>query len=113
MGRSKNARKRPSALTRLLKKCSSSMVPSTTPRMVGATGKPQRSMKNATTPATSITVTPNRLLLIAKLPTTQNSRISGISTAAGICRMRLATLIAIHPSGSIRSCASMKTMNTA
>ena len=46
--------------------------------MVGATGRPQRSMKKATPPAINITITPNIVLLMAKLPTMQNSRISGV-----------------------------------
>jgi hypothetical protein len=62
--------------------------------MVGATGKPQRSMKKATMPATSITVTPKLVLLMAKLPTMQNSRIRGIKSAAGIFSTCLAALIA-------------------
>ena len=53
------------------------------------------------------------LLLMAKLPTTQNSRISGISSRAGTRRIRVATLIAIQPSGNINNCARMKTMKTA
>ena len=35
-------------------------------------------------------ITPNIELLMAKLPTTQNSRISGISTPAGMRRICLA-----------------------
>ena len=60
-----------------------------------------------------MTTMPKGLLLMAKLPTTQNSRISGISTAAGMRRICLAALIAIQPKGSISSWAMTKTMKTA
>jgi len=40
-------------------------------------------MKKAATPATNITITLNTLLLMAKLPTTQNNRIKGIGRRQG------------------------------
>ena len=60
-----------------------------------------------------MTPTSNSELLIAKVPTMQNSRISGISTLRGTCRMRLATLMHRMPSGIMMMLARMKSMNTA
>jgi len=58
IGRSKNANIRPSALIMELMKFSSSMAPSTMPRIAGATGKPFSSMTKATRPKASISTTP-------------------------------------------------------
>ncbi len=60
-----------------------------------------------------MTLTPNKVLLMAQLRSTQNSSISGISSLAGMRRKRLATLMDIQPSGSTGSCARKKMMSTA
>src|SRR5574341_230324 len=68
IGRSKKAMKLPSALIIELLKFSSSIAPSTMPRIAGATGKPFSSISYPTTPKTSISTTPNAELLIANEP---------------------------------------------
>src|SRR6266853_5587293 len=94
IGRSKNANIHPSALIMELMKFSSSMAPSTMPRIAGATGKPFSSMTKATRPKASISTTPKIELLMANEPTTQKSRITGISTSRGARSSCLALLIA-------------------
>jgi hypothetical protein len=62
----------------------------------------------------SITMTPNIELLMAKLPTMQNSRISGISMGfAGTRRMLLGHLDRHPAQRQHQQLARMKTMNTA
>jgi hypothetical protein len=60
-----------------------------------------------------MTLTPNKVLLMAKLLSRQNSRISGISRLAGMRGKRLAALLGIQPSVSTSSCARKKMMSTA
>jgi hypothetical protein len=50
---------------------------------------------------------------MAKVPTMQNSRISGIRMLRGTLRMRLATLMHRMPSGIMMMLARMKSRNTA
>src|SRR6267154_2164561 len=113
IGRSKNANIRPSALIMELMKFSSSMAPSTMPRIAGATGKSFSSMTKATRPKASISTTPKIELLMANDPTTQKSRITGISTSRGARSICLAPLIAATPSGSINRLTRMNTRKMA
>ena len=94
-------------------KFSSSIAPSTTPRIAGATGKPLASRKYAATPATSITVTSNGVLLIANDPTTQKSMITGMSTERGTFRICFDTLMHHQPSGIMIRLAMMNSRYTA
>ena len=107
MGRAKNAVRSPSDLIIEVMKFSSSIPPSTTPRIVGATGKSFSSSTNATTPDTSITVTSKAVLLMANEPTTQNSMITGINTVRGTRRICLEILMHHHPKGIMMRLAMM------
>src|SRR4029453_7817083 len=106
-GRAKNADNSPSDLIMDVMKFSSSMPPRTTPGTPGAIGKPFSSSTNAITPATSITVTSNAVLLMANDPTTQKSMMTGISTVRGTLRICFDTLMHHQPSGIMMMLAMM------
>ena len=113
IGRSKNAPMWPSDLIIEVTKCSSSSVPSTMPRMAGATGMPFSSMNQASTPKPSIMATPTTELLMAKAPRMQKTRMQGSSALRGMRRICLKLLIAAQPNGSISRLARMNSRNTA
>src|SRR5437899_1271254 len=71
------------------------------------------SRKYAATPATSITVTSNGVLLIANDPTTQKSMITGMSTERGTFRICFDTLMHHQPSGIMIRLAMMNSRYTA
>ena len=50
---------------------------------------------------------------MAKVPTTQNSKIKGMSTSRGTSKIRLATLMHKMPSGIMMMLAMMNNKNTA
>ena len=64
-------------------------------------------------PATNMMPTSNMELLMAKVPTTQNSKIKGMSTSRGTSKIRLATLMHKMPSGIMMMLAMMNNKNTA
>ncbi len=112
-GRSKKTNRSPSDFIIDVTKFCSSIPPSTTPRIAGAIGNPLRSSTKAAKPAMSMTTTSKVVLLIANAPTTQNSMITGISTARGTRRMFFATLMHANPIGTMMRLAMMNSRYTA
>ncbi len=88
----------------------STIVPITMPSTSAATGKPLRSIMKPSTPNTATSTTAKGLLPMAKAPTAQSSRISGIAAARGARRTWREVRIIMMPSGIIRMLAMMNTM---
>ena len=89
------------------------IVPSTTPKMAGATGNPFSSKMNDTTPKNKISVTPQTELLIEKEPTIQNIKIIGIKILRFTRKILVANLTVSHPSGTMMMLAKIKTKKMA
>ena len=109
----KNTVGSPSDLIIDLTKFSSSIVPSTTPRIVGATGNPFSSITNAISPKTRMITTPNTELLIANEPTMQNSRMIGIRMLRATFSSLVARRTVSQPSGTMTRLARMNTRKIA
>ena len=113
IGRVKKTNGSPSDLIIEVTKFSSIIVPSTTPKMAGATGNPFSSKMKDTTPKNKISVTPQTELLIEKEPTIQNIKIIGIKILRFTRKILVATLTVNQPSGTMMMLAKIKTKKMA
>ena len=113
MGRVKKTESLPSDLIIEVTKFSSIIVPRTTPKIAGATGKPFSSSTNASRPKIRISVTPQTELLIANEPTMQKIRIVGIKILRATFKILVASLIVNQPNGTMMMLAKMKTKKIA
>ena len=113
IGRVKKTKGSPSDLIIDVTKFSSIIVPSTTPKMAGATGNPFSSKMKDTTPKNKMRKTPHTELLIENEPTIQNSKIMGIKILRCTRKILVAILTVSQPRGTMMMLAKMKTKKIA